>query len=130
MPVPGVVGPAHGVHDMVPQLAGLVFSTQSPLQRWRPALHWMPQLTPLQVAMPVPAVVGPAQGVQAVRPQLATFEFEAHAPLQAWKPMSQAKPQPPSAAQVGLELAGTGHAVHERPQLAGLESDRHCPLHS
>ena len=73
------VGPGHAVQD-VPHVAVLVFETHCPEQRWKPLLHAMPQLAPLQVAVPF-ATVGHA--VHEV-PQVAGLALEAHAFPHAW----------------------------------------------
>jgi hypothetical protein len=78
---------------------------QAPLQRFRPAEHCITQLLPLALQVAV-APAGTAQGTHA----LPHFKY----------PASQVKPQlVPS--QVGVELAGAAQAVHDAPQLEGLE---------
>ncbi len=73
------------------------------------ALHAMPQLVPLQVAIPL---AGTAQAVPQDWPQLCTLLLDTHRPPQLWKPLLQAMPQlVPS--QVALPLAGTGQAVQD-----------------
>ncbi len=44
-------GTGQAVHDVVPQLAVLVFDTQAPLQLWKPELHVKPHDVPLHVAL-------------------------------------------------------------------------------
>ena len=52
----------------------------------------------------------------------------AHAPLHAWKPALHEMPHwVPS--HVGAPFAGSGHGVHEAPQLAVDLSSAHSPLH-
>jgi hypothetical protein len=57
------------------------------------ALHEMPQLVPLQVAVPFDG--GTGQGEQEL-PQLLTLELETQVPLQLWKPIPQLRAQLPA----------------------------------
>ena len=111
-------GAEQAVQD-VPHVAVLEFDTQLPPQSWKPALHAIPQLVPLQVAVPFP---GTGQAVQDV-PHVAVLEFDTHVPPQLWNPALHAIPQLVPL-QVAVPFGGTGHAAHDVvPQFATLLFD-------
>lgn len=93
------VGTGHGVHDR-PQLLTLLFDTQVPPQLCVPVEH-----------VPLHADV-----------------LEMHAPLHNLKPVLQVTPHD-EPLQVAVPFAGTGHGVHDVPQLLTLLFPRHIPLH-
>ena len=99
--------------------------THDPFEAWKPLL----QLASTQLALlhvPVPfgnAVVQLFVG----EPQAVSVSASHEAPL-AWKPVLQAIPQLP-AAQVADPFEGTAHGEHDVPQLCGLESEAHEPVH-
>lgn len=66
-------GCGHGVQEVVPHDAGLVFEAQVLPHAWKPMLQLMPQLTPLQVAWPLS---GTSHGVQEL-PQVFRLVLEA-----------------------------------------------------
>lgn len=69
-------GAGHAVHEVVPQLAVLVFDEQVPLQLWKPLLQVKPHWAPSQVAV---ELAGGVHAVQDVVPQLLMLVLETHA---------------------------------------------------
>jgi hypothetical protein len=141
-------GALHAVHDVDPQLLTLLFSTHAELHRCAPALHMEPQLLPLQVAV---AFAGVGHMVQDVEPHDVTLVFDWHVPEQSCAPAAQTPMQdcacgiqmpahslePPGQApphdvpsQVAVPPVGTGHAVHDAPQLDTLVLETQAPLHA
>ena len=74
-----LVGGVHAVHEVVPQLAMLVFDEQVPLQLWEPLLQLKPHWAPSQVAV---EFAGGVHAVQDVVPQLLMLVLETHAVAQ------------------------------------------------
>jgi hypothetical protein len=73
--VPLPIGPSGHGEQRFPQVFTLKLVTHCPLHSWKPTLHWMPQLVPLQVAVPFS---GEGHGVHEA-PQVCTEVFDAHA---------------------------------------------------
>ncbi len=149
-----LAGTAHGVHEL-PQVATLLFDTHAPLHKcWpdaqtgthalpigmKPGLQVKPQAVPLHVATPF---AGTGHGVHEP-PQVATSLFDTHAPLHTCCPAGHVRTQvDPIGAKPALQVnpqvvplhvatpfAGTGHGVHELPQVATALFDTHVPLHT
>jgi hypothetical protein len=92
------VGTGHGVHEL-PHEFTFMLSAHTPPQSWVPLAH-----LPMQAWL---------LGTQT--------------PLQAIWPVGQVPPHIPST-QVALPPVGSGHAVHDEPQVAGLVSLTHVLL--
>jgi hypothetical protein len=149
-----LAGTAHAVHEL-PQVATLLFDTHAPLHKcWpdaqigthalpigmKPGLQAIPQVVPLHVAVPL---AGTAHAVHEP-PQVATSLFDTHAPLHTCCPAGHVRTQvDPIGAKPALQVmpqvvplhvatpfAGTGHGVHELPQVATALFDTHVPLHT
>ena len=87
-----------------------------PPQFVNPALHRMPQLTPMQVAVPF---FGCGQVVPQPPQFRTSFEVRTQIPAQSVKPASQVTPHL-DALQVGVPLSGFVQAALQPPQLAAL----------
>jgi len=123
---------AHGVHDEV-QRAESVSGTQVTPQRWKSVLHARTHEVPSQVTLPWSGGRQIVQvGPQAATVLLATQVGDASVPpLQkpGWlQTTRQLRFWPPPLSHTAMPLlGGTGHAVHEAPQLDTARSDTHVP---
>ena len=83
--VPLPIGPSGHTEHRLPQVATEKFETHWPLHSWKPTLHAIPQLVPLQLAVPF---TGTGHGVHEV-PHDDSAVSETQAELHRWKPVAQ-----------------------------------------
>jgi hypothetical protein len=104
---------------------GAGIGTHSPPETMKPALHTIPHVVPLQVAIPF---VGTGHGEHDA-PHVSGSVLLTHAPPHKWYPALHTNPhETPS--HVDDALAGATHGAHDAPHDVGLVFDAHALPHA